>query len=126
MLFRSVKKFITGLNDTVGRSVVILLEEGVGHADMNAILWQVTGNTDPVRDISAGSAFVIDAGFKLPDRDGFNREWPNVVVADMDTILKVDDRWADLTGMEFIPSPSTSYTGLVSGKGASASLPDKV
>lgn len=121
-----VKKFITGLNDTVGRSVVILLEEGVGHADMNAILWQVTGNTDPVRDISAGSAFVIDAGFKLPDRDGFNREWPNVVVADMDTILKVDDRWADLTGMEFIPSPSTSYTGLVSGKGASASLPDKV
>lgn len=121
---KSVKDFFAGSADEAGRYIVVLLEEGVSHPDINTILWQVAGNTDPVRDINAGTVITIDAGFKLPERDGFSREWPNVVVADEATISGIDRRWHELTGMEFITSPSVAFSCLVAGNGASATLSD--
>ncbi|MFO7574549.1 MAG: menaquinone biosynthesis decarboxylase [Bacteroidales bacterium] len=117
-----IKDYFTALAaEAKERYIAILLEEGVSLVDLNTILWQVTGNTDPVRDIKTGSVIIIDAGFKLPERDGAAREWPNVVVSDIVTITKVDGRWAELTGMEFVPSPSLSFLDLNMGEGASAS-----
>jgi 4-hydroxy-3-polyprenylbenzoate decarboxylase len=122
-----IKDYFSVVNtEAKEKYIAILLEEGVSSGDLNTILWQVTGNTDPVRDISPGSVIVIDAGFKLPVRDGFEREWPNVVISDSDTISKVDLRWTELTGMEFVPSPSLSFQGLVIGEKASASLSDQI
>jgi len=122
---KAIKDYFTGIAaEGKERYIVVLLEEGVGNADMNTILWQVAGNTDPVRDISAGPVFIIDAGFKLPARDGFGREWPNVVVSDKRTIEHIDSRWTKLTGKEFVPSPSLKYLSLVVGEGASVCSDD--
>jgi len=122
-----IKDWFTGLAaESKERYIAILLEEGVNHGDLNTILWQVTGNTDPVRDIKTGSVIIVNAGFKIPGRDSFGREWPNVVVSDSVTITKVDGRWTELTGMEPVPSPSLSFVSLVMGEGASASLTDEV
>jgi 4-hydroxy-3-polyprenylbenzoate decarboxylase len=122
-----IKERFAGLAaESKERYIVILLEEGVIHGDLNTILWQVTGNTDPVRDIKTGTVITVNAGFKLPGRDSFNREWPNVVVSDSITIAKVDGRWPELTGMDFVPSPSLSFVSLAMGDGASVSLTDEV
>lgn len=102
-----------------GRAVIVLFEEGVPLADGNAVIWQLTGNTEPLRDIVTGRNMVIDARFKLHRRDGFARDWPNIVVSLPATIGTIDRKWTDLTGLDFICSPSTKFMKMVRGGGAS-------
>lgn len=81
------------------------------------IAWRVANNLDPARDCfyaydTGGRplySLAIDGTRKYKKYDGFEREWPNTVVHDEETIKKVDEKWAGLGLGEFIESPSLKY-----------------
>jgi 4-hydroxy-3-polyprenylbenzoate decarboxylase len=109
---------IAGEIDGPGTAVIVLVEEGTPAGDSNLILWQVLGNTDPLRDITIeGNIVIIDALFKRPGVKEFQRSWPNVVVSAQATISEIDSRWSDLTGLALVESPSLRISGMVRGDG---------
>jgi len=102
-----------------GVTIIVFLEEGTPYKDADMILWQITGNTDPQRDITVdGSVLIIDASIKYPASKGFKRKWPNVVVSSKNTIEEIDRRWASITGQNFIESPSVKLSAMVRGDSA--------
>jgi 4-hydroxy-3-polyprenylbenzoate decarboxylase len=105
--------------DKLKAVIIVLVEEGTPVEDNDLLIWQVTGNTDPFRDITVdGSVVIIDATFKHPEENGFTRPWPNVVVSSPDTIEEIDRRWYSLTGLDSVTSPSSRISGMVRGGGA--------
>ncbi|MCG8410487.1 MAG: menaquinone biosynthesis decarboxylase [Bacteroidales bacterium] len=103
----------------------LFFEELVDINDLNMMVWIASGNIDPKRDCiiynstkKSCSKLFIDASRKYKTKDNFNREWPNVVVSDDDTINKIDEKWNLLNLGDFIESPSLKYKKLNSNKGA--------
>ncbi len=85
------------------------------------MVWQVANNIDPEDDCFFADAefcFAIDGTRKTKEWDGFERGWPNVIVADDETIRSVDEKWEKLGLGKFIPSPSLTYKKLLSGDNA--------
>ncbi len=85
-------------------------------------LWLAGNHCDPAYDLhlSGGKTTKVlglDATVKTHE-DGFMRPWPNPVLMDDANIVYVDDHWARLTGIPFIPSPSHQYKRLSVGEGA--------
>ncbi len=80
-------------------------------------LWLLLANIDPKRDIvldAEHGVIRIDARSKeLKERD-----FPNVVTADIATIELVDGRWQEYGIGEFIASPSRRYLSLIRNNGA--------
>jgi 4-hydroxy-3-polyprenylbenzoate decarboxylase len=50
--------------------------------------------------------------------DNFQRDWPNIIVADDATIEAVDAKWNELSIGAFIPSPSLKFKGQLYGEEA--------
>jgi len=106
---------------------VVLVDNLIDVHDLNMITWIGSGNIDPKRDSkifkssnNSNSKIFIDATKKSLKRDDFKREWPNIVVSDEETIMKVDNKWDKLGLGDFIKSPSLKYRKLNSNKGATA------
>jgi 4-hydroxy-3-polyprenylbenzoate decarboxylase len=102
------------------------MDEQPDTGSLSQIVWLVANNIDPLRD-----CFYIDdeTGMKLPtmcidgtrktrEFDDFQRDWPNVIVMDDQTISKVDEKWRDLGLGSLIPSPSRIYKSLIISDGA--------
>lgn len=73
------------------------------------------------RDQTSSSYFAcmgFDGTRKTKEYDDFNRDWPNIIVADDETIKAVDDKWDKLGIGEFIPSPSLKFRSQLYGKEA--------
>lgn len=115
-----LKDYFSGAGTNGYRFITAILEEGVSIENLLLTVWQLTGNTDPARDILLSGNPVIDGGFKLPARDAFARQWPNVITSDSDTMDAIDKNWEAVTGLEFIASPSRRIIGLVRGSGPCA------
>ncbi|MBU8891838.1 MAG: menaquinone biosynthesis decarboxylase [Bacteroidales bacterium] len=105
----------------------VLTDESVDVNDLNMITWIASGNIDPKRDSviinekeEACSKIFIDATAKSLEKDDFKRKWPNIVVSDDITIVKIDNIWADLNLGDFIESPSLKYRKMNTGNGAIA------
>jgi 4-hydroxy-3-polyprenylbenzoate decarboxylase len=95
--------------------LILAVDHNVDVNDLLMVAWQVLGNSDPGRDITAISdnSLYIDGTIKaLPGRK-FPRRWPNVVCSDIETINKVDQKWESLGIGPFITSPSLKYFGLL-------------
>jgi 4-hydroxy-3-polyprenylbenzoate decarboxylase len=60
----------------------------------------------------------LDGTRKTKDLDNFQRDWPNIIVADDATIKSVDDKWKELGLGEFIGSPSLKFKGQMYGQEA--------
>ncbi|HZH96263.1 MAG TPA: menaquinone biosynthesis decarboxylase, partial [Flavisolibacter sp.] len=98
--------------------------------DLPTALWRFCNNLDPKRDsvlaerpavIHGGKTFNcmgLDGTRKTKQHDNFNRDWPNIIVADDETIRSVDDKWADLGLGEFLPSPSLKFKNMIYGEEA--------
>jgi 4-hydroxy-3-polyprenylbenzoate decarboxylase len=88
------------------------------------LLWFTLGNIDPARDIKIYknslniSLLAIDGMKKRPHQNNFNRDWPNVVLADKKTIKAIDKKWTEMGFGEFIESPSEKYSKLSNSDGA--------
>ncbi len=83
------------------------------------LLWQLTSNTDTVRDIKiTKKQMIIDATSKTKKHDNFPRDWPNIVITDDAMIKKVDKNWHDYGFKKFVQSPSHAFRRYVKNNGA--------
>jgi 4-hydroxy-3-polyprenylbenzoate decarboxylase len=111
--------------------LILYVEHTVDANDLTTSLWRFCNNLDPKRDHilhlseTYGSALVGCMGFdgtrKTKEFDDFHRDWPNIIVADDETINAVDKKWNELGIGEFIPSPSLKFKGQMYGEGATVS-----
>lgn len=95
--------------------LVLIVDHTVDVNDYYMVVWQVLGNSDPMRDhhiISPGT-LVLDGTVKFYGKRKFPRRWPNVVCADTGTIESINRKWGSLGFDKFIPSPSLKYKRLV-------------
>ncbi|HEY6062618.1 MAG TPA: menaquinone biosynthesis decarboxylase [Chitinophagaceae bacterium] len=120
---------VCGLNEIAGVKMILYVEHTVDANDLPTALWRFCNNLDPKRDhhlsrIQNPESRIYSAcmGFdgtrKTKEFDDFQRDWPNIIVADDETIKAVDAKWNDLGIGEFIPSPSLKFKGQMYGEEA--------
>ncbi|MDP4129336.1 MAG: hypothetical protein Q8939_04175, partial [Bacteroidota bacterium] len=64
----------------------------------------------------------LDGTTKTEALDDFQRDWPNIIVADDRTISTVDQKWSSLELGAFIASPSLSFRDQMYGVEAVADV----
>ena len=60
----------------------------------------------------------FDGTRKTKELDDFHRDWPNIIVADDETIKAVDEKWNELGIGKFISSPSLKFKDQMYGEEA--------
>jgi 4-hydroxy-3-polyprenylbenzoate decarboxylase len=107
------RKAITGLR------FVFLTDYPADVFNLHDIAWMCGNNIDPVRDcllvapeITGTSTLFINGARKWKSPGGFDRDWPNVIIMDDETIHRIDDKWNSCGLGAFIPSPSLKYKSL--------------
>ncbi|HEX7755415.1 MAG TPA: menaquinone biosynthesis decarboxylase [Niabella sp.] len=109
--------------------MILYVEHTVPVNDLALTLWRFCNNLDPVRDrilsptLKEGySCLGLDGTIKTKELDNFQRDWPNIIVADDATIKSVDEKWTSLQIGKFIPSPSLRYKDQLYGQNAVAAV----
>lgn len=105
-----------------GIKMILYVEHTVKAEDTADVLWRFCNNLDPKRDHFYGGAqkniLGLDGTLKSKKLDNFDRPWPNIIVANPDTINAVDKKWSGLGLGELILSPSLRYQNQTYGAGA--------
>jgi 4-hydroxy-3-polyprenylbenzoate decarboxylase len=131
------KNHIKGLHEAIckmkqveGIKLILYVEHTVDANDLTNALWRFCNNLDPKRDnllIERPSmlgnnktiaCLGLDGTRKTKELDDFQRDWPNIIVADNETIHSVDEKWDQLGLGKFIPSPSLKFKGQMYGEEA--------
>ena len=102
-------------NEICGMKYIALFDyQAAGTMSESDLLWLAMANSDPRRDVKflAGGELLLDARSKHPGVGDNPKRFPNVVMSSVETIEKVDARWAEYGLGEFIPSPSRKYRKL--------------
>ena len=110
--------------------MVLYVEYNVNPGNIPVALWRFCNNLDPKRDnflceqpsvTHPGKTFCclgLDGTRKTKEWDDFQRDWPNIIVADDTTIEAVDKKWDSLNIGRFISSPSLQYKSQMYGSEA--------
>jgi 4-hydroxy-3-polyprenylbenzoate decarboxylase len=110
--------------------MVLYVEHTVDAKDLAVSLWRFCNNLDPKRDytlvkrtskIDSSKNFAcmgLDGTIKTKDFDNFQRDWPNIIVSDNETIQTVDNKWERLGLGKFVSSPSLKYKEQMYGEEA--------
>jgi 4-hydroxy-3-polyprenylbenzoate decarboxylase len=110
--------------------MILFVESTIDPNDLGTALWRFCNNLDPKRDhvIFQGSSKIhplktfscigFDGSRKTKQFDNFQRDWPNIIVADDETIRSVDEKWNQLGIGAFIPSPSLKFKKQMYGEEA--------
>jgi 4-hydroxy-3-polyprenylbenzoate decarboxylase len=107
--------------------MILYVEHTVDANDLPTALWRFCNNLDPKRDHiifkkqetgNYSACIGLDGTRKTKEYDDFNRDWPNIIVADDATIKAVDEKWEQLGIGPFIPSPSLKFKGQLYGEEA--------
>jgi 4-hydroxy-3-polyprenylbenzoate decarboxylase len=137
----SVKKskpdHVKELHEKLGRTpemssvkMILYVEHTVNANDLAVALWRFCNNLDPKRDYIISKSLGIntsgkynacigfDGTIKTKEFDNFERDWPNIIVSDEDTIRAVDTKWNELGVGSFIPSPSLKFRDQLYGEEA--------
>jgi 4-hydroxy-3-polyprenylbenzoate decarboxylase len=121
------KIFLNNEFETI--KVLFIVDEEVDVNDLAMLTWISANNIDPWRDCiiiegkeDSWGHLVIDGTRKQKGQDNFERDWPNVIVSDDETIRNVDDMWPSLGLGGFISSPSLKYKSLVKQGGAKVNV----
>ena len=124
---------ICSLSEVAGVKMILYVEHTVDANDLPTALWRFCNNLDPKRDSHISkqptsnpkhqpSNYTACIGFdgtrKTKEFDDFNRDWPNIIVADDATIMAVDEKWNDLGIGSFISSPSLKFKDQMYGEEA--------
>lgn len=112
-----------------GIKFIIFFDPAVDLTDLSGLTWLCTNNIDPLRDcffisIDEDNKYFgtfIDGTRKTFEYDHFEREWPNVIVMNDETIQSIDSKWLSLGLGKFLTSPSLKYKPLVINEGANFS-----
>lgn len=97
--------------------MVIYLEASVDISHVEDVMWRFSNNIDPRRDgfviqakdNTSVSHIGLDGTRKTKQFDDFQRDWPNIICADDQTIASVDAKWEKLGLGELVLSPSIRY-----------------
>lgn len=115
-------KTICEQEELQGIKMVIYVEHTVDVSHIGDTLWRFCNNLDPKRDHFYGGAekniIGLDGTRKTKELDGFDRPWPNIIVADEPTIKSVDEKWSELGLGSLIKSPSLRYQSQMYGEEA--------
>jgi 4-hydroxy-3-polyprenylbenzoate decarboxylase len=115
-----------GLGQLMFSKVIIVVDDDVDVHNISEVIWRVTNNIDPMRDVQIvkgpvdslnhaaptpgfGSKMGLDATRKWPS-EGHLREWPEVVSMNRETAAYVDSIWSQLGLGDLIPSPVWTAT----------------
>lgn len=125
---------ICAMKETEGVKMILYVEHSVDANNLPTALWRFCNNLDPKRDhhlyqrtsgiqhpetgIRNYACMGFDGTRKTKEFDNFQRDWPNIIVADDLTILAVDKKWNDLGIGSFIPSPSIKFKDQMYGEEA--------
>lgn len=113
-----------------GIKMILYVEHTVDAQDLPSALWRFCNNLDPKRDnivtekpSSRNPHLVtacmgLDGTLKTKEHDDFQRDWPNIIVADDATIKIIDEKWSTLNLGPFLASPSLKYKQQIYGDGA--------
>lgn len=123
---RELHNSIASLSPVASIKMILYVEHTVNPNDLATSLWRFCNNLDPKRDAylfkSAGYPYTaclgLDGTRKTKELDNFQRDWPNIIVADQHTIESIDKKWDQLGLGEFIPSPSLKYKDQLYGEEA--------
>jgi 4-hydroxy-3-polyprenylbenzoate decarboxylase len=127
---KELNEQLYSLPEMAGVKMVLYVEHTVDVSDLASALWRFCNNLDPRRDnfvvrpALPGSPGKTTAGIGLDGTqktrllDNFERDWPNIIVADDATIQKIDEKWASLNIGPFIASPSHKYKHQMYGEEA--------
>ena len=118
---------ICALTVMEGIKMILYVEHTVDANDLTTALWRFCNNLDPKRDNylyknQINNAYFacmgLDGTRKTKELDNFQRDWPNIIVADDETIKSVDEKWSESGLGTFIPSPSLKFKGQLYGEEA--------
>lgn len=127
---RELHQQICELPEVEGIKMILYVERTVDANDLTTALWRFCNNLDPKRDhviVQRPSSsndqqywacIGFDGTIKTKAMDNFQRDWPNIIVADDTTITSVDNKWNELGLGEFIPSPSLKFKAQLYGEEA--------
>ncbi|MBS1668839.1 MAG: menaquinone biosynthesis decarboxylase [Bacteroidetes bacterium] len=113
-----------------GIKMVLYVEHTVNAKDLPTAFWRFCNNLDPKRDqilYQASSktnpqkniaCMGLDGTRKTKEFDNFQRDWPNIIVANEETIKSVDEKWDRLGLGSFIASPSLKFKDQMYGEEA--------
>lgn len=103
---------LAGQQGMDGIKIILYVEHTIDIDDIADVLWRFCNNLDPKRDHfydGQKSILGLDGTRKTKKFDNFERPWPNIIVADDNTIAAVDGKWHSLGLGEKIISPSFRY-----------------
>ncbi|HEY6504586.1 MAG TPA: menaquinone biosynthesis decarboxylase, partial [Chitinophagaceae bacterium] len=114
---------VCALKEIEGVKMILYVEHTVDANDLPTALWRFCNNLDPKRDFHLykrpadhspltthyTACMGFDGTRKTKELDDFHRDWPNIIVADEETIKTVDEKWDSLEIGQFIPSPSLKF-----------------
>ncbi len=114
---RSLHTSIASLDFCRGIKMILYVEHTVDPLDLPTALWRFCNNLDPKRDqylyryddAYHTGCLGLDGTRKTKEYDNFQRDWPNIIVANEATIHAVDEKWDQLNLGPFIASPSLKY-----------------
>jgi 4-hydroxy-3-polyprenylbenzoate decarboxylase len=124
---------VCAMKEVEGIKMILYVEHTVDANDLPTALWRFCNNLDPKRDHHLNKrpthnsqltthGYTACMGFdgtrKTKELDDFQRDWPNIIVADDATIKAVDEKWNELGIGKFISSPSLKFKGQMYGEEA--------
>ena len=127
---RDLHAALGGLDSLEGLKMILYVEHTVDATDLPVALWRFCNNLDPRRDHILTerpsntdpqrkfACLGLDGTRKTKELDNFQRDWPNIIVADDATIRAVDAKWDALGLGGLIPSPSLKFKDQVYGEEA--------
>lgn len=119
---RELHEGLCNLPELAGFKMILYVEHTVKTHDIADVLWRFCNNLDPRRDHFFGgpqrNILGLDGTRKTKSFDGFDRPWPNIIAADMETIKSVDEKWSQLGLGDLIISPSLKYMTQLYGEEA--------
>jgi 4-hydroxy-3-polyprenylbenzoate decarboxylase len=127
---RELHKALCELDEMEGVKMILYVEHSVDANDLPVALWRFCNNLDPRRDnflaerksgIDPARKFAVlglDGTRKTKELDNFQRDWPNIIVADDATIGAVDKKWESLGIGAFLSSPSLKFKDQLYGEEA--------
>ncbi|NVO10212.1 MAG: menaquinone biosynthesis decarboxylase [Bacteroidales bacterium] len=113
------------LNSLCDLKAIIVVDKEIDLNNISLVIWYLASNYDPQRDTffirdSEGKVnhVAFDGTRKVYASDKPNRDWPNVVMMNSDTIKRINYKWANLDLGNFITSPSLELQQLQLGADA--------
>ncbi|MDB5222095.1 MAG: ubiquinone biosynthesis protein UbiD [Chitinophagaceae bacterium] len=125
---RELHKAICETKEAEGIKMILYVEHTVDANDLGTALWRFCNNLDPKRDNilcqrttgndKQSACIGFDGTRKTKEFDNFQRDWPNIIIADDKTITAIDAKWDKLGLGRFIPSPSLKFKEQMYGEEA--------